>query len=353
MSERLKQPGSDRPVVDLRSDTVTRPTEGMRKAIAGAEVGDDVLGKDPTADRLERAVAERLGKQAALFFPSGTQANQTAILLQSRPGTEIVCEAESHVFHYELADAAFLSRAQLHPVASREGRITAAEYAAAIRPGDRHHPLTSLLCVENTHNMHGGVVVALEALREIRVLARERGLPVHLDGARLWNASAASGVPLAAYAECADTVMVSLSKGLGCPVGSVLAGSAQLIERAWTVRKRLGGGMRQVGILAAAGIYALEHHLAGLAEDHRRARRLAEACDQIEGLRAETPETNILMIHIEREDLAPESLSERLAERNIWILPAGSRRLRAVTHLGVDDRGIERAAAALREIVEG
>lgn len=339
----------DRREVDLRSDTVTRPSPGMREAIASAEVGDDVLGKDPTTDRLERRVAELLGKEAALFFPSGTQANQAAVLLHARPGSEVVCEREAHVFHYELADVAMLAGAQLHPVGSDRGRVTADAYAAAIRPGDRHHPLTSLLCLENTHNLHGGTVLPLEACRAVGELAGERGLPVHLDGARLWNASAASGVPLADFAACADTVMVSLSKGLGCPVGSVLAGDADAIERAWSLRKRLGGGMRQVGVLAAAGLWALDHNLDRLEEDHRRARRLADACRQVEGLEPLEPETNILMVRVTREGLAPAEVSRRLERREVRILPAGPDRLRAVTHLDVDDRGIERAGTALRE----
>ncbi len=335
-------------VVDLRSDTVTRPGAAMRAAMAGADVGDDVLDKDPTVDRLERRIAELLGKEAALFFPTGTQANQAAVLLHTRPGTEAICEGESHVFHYELADAAMLSGVQLHPIASDSGRITADAYAAAIRPGDRHHPDTSLICVENTHNMHGGVVVELARLREVRDLADRHGLPVHLDGARLWNAAAASDVSFAQYAACADTVMVSLSKGLGCPIGSVLAGEAELIERAWSARKRLGGGMRQVGILAGAGLYALDHHLDRISEDHERARSLAAGADEVDGFRADVPDTNIVMIHVERDDLEAEEVSRRLAERDVWILAVEPGRLRAVTHLDVDDAGIERAVKALR-----
>ena len=336
-------------VVDLRSDTVTRPTPGMRQAMAEAEVGDDVLGKDPTADRLERRVAELLGKEAALFFPSGTQANQAAILLHTRPGTEAVCEAESHVFHYELADVAWLAGVQLHPVASDRGSLTARDVARVIRPGDRHHPVTTLVSMENTHNMHGGSVVPLPAMRAIRQLAIERSLPVHLDGARLWNAAAATDVTLAEYASCADTVTVCLSKGLGCPVGSLLAGSSDLIADAWSVRKRLGGGMRQVGILAAAGLWALDHNLERLGEDHERARWLARESDAIEGLRAEEPNTNIVMIHIEREDLVEGAVAAELEARGVWILPAGPGRLRAVTHLDVDDEGIERCLEALSE----
>ena len=334
--------------VDLRSDTVTRPTPGMRRAMAEAEVGDDVLDKDPTAARLERRVAELLGKEAALFFPSGTQANQAALLLHGRSGTEAVCEAEAHLFHYEYADAAFLSGMQLRTVATDRGHPGREAYDAAIRPGDPHHPLTSVLCVENTHNLHGGVVVPLEALREVKRLGEERGLPVHMDGARLWNAAAAGGASLEAYAACADTVMVSLSKGLGCPVGSLLAGSREVIDEAWRVRKRLGGGMRQIGILAAAGLWALDHHLDRLPDDHARARRLAEGCAGIEGLRPDAPETNILMIHLEDPAPEPAELSRRLEDRGILISPEGPGRLRAVTHLDVDDAGIDRALEALR-----
>lgn len=338
-------------IVDLRSDTVTRPTDGMRAAMASAVVDDDVLGKDPTADRLEKRIADLLGKEAALFFPSGTQANQTAILLLSDPGTEAVCEAESHVFHYELADVAWLAGVQLHPVRSDRGDLAAADVASAVRPGDRHHPLTSLICVENTHNMHGGAVVPLATMRRIRELASERSLPLHLDGARLWNAAAATGRQLAEYASCADTVMVSLSKGLGCPIGSMLAGPADLIAAAWSVRKRLGGGMRQVGILAAAGLWALDHHLDRLATDHERAGRIAKACEELPGIRAISPETNIVMLDIERADLDAKTLSARLRERGVWILPAGSRRLRAVTHLDVDDGDVDRTIEALRAIL--
>jgi len=338
-------------MVDLRSDTVTRPSQGMRRAMAEAEVGDDVLDKDPTVDRLERRVAEILGKEAALFFPSGTQANEAAIVLHTRPGTEALCEAESHVFHYEYADAAWLAGVQLYPVSSDRGSLSARDVAAAVRPGDRHHTETTLLCVENTHNMHGGVVVPLEALRELRALAAERSIPVHLDGARLWNAAAATDASLADYASCADTVTVCLSKGLGCPIGSLLAGPSDLVSAAWTVRKRLGGGMRQVGILAAAGLWALDHNVDRLREDHGRARWLARESDAMDGLRVEEPDTNIVMIHLEREDLDEASVVAALAERDVWVLAAGPKRLRAVTHLDVDDEGIERFLAALGEVV--
>lgn len=335
-------------IVDLRSDTVTRPTAGMRAAMAAAEVDDDVLGKDPTVDRLEQRVAGLLGMEAALFFPTGTQANQAAILLHTSPGSEAVCESESHVFHYELADVAWLAGVQLHPVSSDRGDLAAGDVAAAVRPGDRHHPITTLVCVENTHNLHGGAVVPLETMRHIRELASDRSLPLHLDGARLWNAAAASDHTLEDFAACADTVMVCLSKGLGCPIGSILAGPGDLIDRAWSVRKRLGGGMRQVGILAAAGLWALDHHLERLPEDHERADRLAAACNEISGVRSVRPDTNIVMLDIDRDDLGAADLSDRLRDSGVWILPSGPSRLRAVTHLDVDDAGIDRAIKALR-----
>lgn len=333
--------------VDLRSDTVTRPTDGMRRAMATAGVGDDVLDGDPTTGRLEREVADLLEKEAALFFPSGTQANQTGVLLHAVPGTEVVCEERAHIFHYEHAGPAFHVGAQLRTVPSDGGVVSGEAYEEAIRPGDRHHPLTSLLCVENTHNLHGGVSVPLEALREVREVADRHGLPVHLDGARLWNAAAATGVSMAEYAACADTVMVSLSKGLGCPAGSMLAGTREQMEEAWIHRKRLGGGMRQSGILAAAGLYALEFHREEIPEDHRRARRLAEGCREIPGLHAPEPDTNIVMITV-RGELTPGEVSDRLEGMDVRIGPSGPGRLRAVTHRGIGDEDVEKALQALQ-----
>lgn len=339
--------GGEERAVDLRSDTVTRPTPGMREAVAGAEVGDDVLGEDPTVARLEERVAAILGKEAALFFPSGTQANQTALAVHTEPGDEVVIEERAHVFHYEHAAPAALSGVQLRTFASERGRVDRSDYEPALRPGDRHHPRTGLLWAENTHNDHGGVVAPVEGLREVRDLGRERGVPVHLDGARLWNAAAASGTAMSAFGACADTIMVSLSKGLGCPVGSLLAGPEDAMGRAWIVRKRLGGGMRQSGLLAAAGLHALDRGPDPLAEDHRRARRLAEGADDIRGLSAPEPETNIVMIRL--EEPAPETadLVEAAGEEGAMLLPAGARRLRAVTHRDVDDGDVERAIRAL------
>jgi threonine aldolase len=321
----------------------------MREAIAQATVDDDVLGKDPTADLLERRVAELLGKEAALFFSSGTQANQTGILLHTEPGSEVLCEADAHVFHYEYASAAWLAGVQLIPIPSDRGRIEPDAIRSAVRAGDRHHARTRLICIEQTHGASGGSVVPLENLRELRETAEDLGLPMHLDGARLWHAAEASGSSLAEFAACADTVMVSLSKGLGCPAGSMLAGPKSLIDKAWTIRKRLGGGMRQVGILAAAGVYALDHNLQRLGEDHQRARRLFEACEEIDGLQAVEPDSNTVRIDVTREGVGAEWVSAELEARGVWILALGPDWLRAVTHLDVDDEGIDRAIEALRQ----
>lgn len=343
---------SPRLEVDLRSDTVTRPTPEMRRAMARAEVGDDVLDGDPTARALEERTAELLGKEAALFFPSGTQANQTALRIHSAPGTEVVCEAESHVFHYELAAAADLSGVQLRPVPSAAGLPERDAWEAAIRGPDRYHPDTSLLWVENTHNLHGGTVLPLPGLRELRELAGERELPVHLDGARLWNACVASGRGPAEYGASADTVMVSFCKGLGAPVGAALAGPGPLMERAWAVRKQLGGGMRQTGVLAAAALRGLEEGRDALEADHRRARRLAEACGEIAGVRAREPATNIVMLELSAEEgPGAAAVSGELEARRIGILDTGPRRLRAVTHRDVSDADVDRAAAALGEVL--
>ncbi len=338
-------------VVDLRSDTVTRPTPGMREAIARAEVGDDVLGDDPTVKRLEARVAELLGKEAALFFPSGTMANQTAVAVLTSPGTEVVIEATGHILDWEGGAAAQWAGIQLRPVPTPDGLLTPDLVRDAIRPEARMAVRTSLICLENTHNAAGGKIMPLGTMRAIRDIAARRGIPVHLDGARLWNASVATGIPEATFAAEADTVMVTLSKGLGCPVGSLLAGSAELIDEAWYIRRRHGGGMRQAGILAAAGLYALEHHRERLADDHARARRLADLLDGTPGIRVVPPETNIVMIDVVWDDLDAPTLAERARANGVLLTPFTSRRVRAVTHLDIDDAGIDRAAAAIRTAV--
>lgn len=336
------------PPVDLRSDTVTRPTPGMREAMAAAPVGDDLLDGDPTTGALEARVAELLGKEAALFFPSGTMANQTALATLGRWGGEAVVEGGAHVFHYEEGAAAALSGVQLHPVQTPDGVLTPELLARAHRGGSRYLPRTALVCVENTHLASGGTVVSPESLDALGIAARELELPVHLDGARIWHAAAETGRPLTDFTRSVDTVMTCLSKGLGAPVGSMLAGPREVLEEAWRVRRRLGGAMRQSGIVAAAGLYALEHHRDRLVDDHARARTLARAFDALPGFSAPRPATNILMVEAEGGTEAATALMHFLGEAGILILPFGPGRLRGVLHLDVDDTQVERVVDRLR-----
>jgi len=344
-------PSSPEAVVDLRSDTVTRPSPEMRRAIAEAEVGDAAFGDDPTVNELERFAAELLGKERALFFPSGIMANTAALLTLAEPGTEAVIDATGHMLNYEDCAAAQFGSVQFRAVATRDGLLTAADVAAAIRPRSPYLPRTAVVCVENTHNFAGGRVLRLAHLQAVEAAAREGGARVHLDGARLPNAAAASGLPMAAYAAHADTVMVALSKGLGAPVGSMLAGTGEAMERAWRIRRRLGGAMRQAGVLAAAGLYALKHNLERLDQDHARADRLARGCAAAQGVVAPKPQTNIVMLDLEEGAPEPAALVAALHARGVWMTQFGPRRLRAVTHMDVDDAGIERAVAAFRAAV--
>jgi threonine aldolase len=340
-------------VIDLRSDTVTRPTIAMRRAIADAEVGDDVLDGDPTVRRLEAQVAAMLGKEAALFFPSGTMANQTAVWVHTSPGTEVLLDAGAHIVNWEMAGAAALAGVQVRPVAAGEGRAvaSAADLERAIRPRSPHAPLATLVCVENTHNGAGGMITSVAELAAVRDVAQASGLPVHMDGARLWNAHVATEAPLADFARTADSVMLSFSKGLGCPVGAILVGDASLVERAHMVRKRLGGGMRQSGILAAAALYALEHHLDRLAEDHEAARRFAGIVAGADGARVVAPDTNIVMVDLPAGTTSA-GVTARAAEQGVRITPWSATRIRAVTHLDVDLAAVTRAAEVVRSAIE-
>jgi len=330
--------------IDLRSDTVTRPSSAMRRAMVEAEVGDDVLDRDPTTQRLEARVAELLGMDDALFFPSGTQANQTGIALLTRPGTELLVEADAHLVHYELAGVAANWGVQIRPIATPDGLLTGAVLRGALRPASPHVPRAGAAAVENTHNAAGGKVITPEVMAGIVAAAGAAGLPLHLDGARLWNAATALGVPVARLASGAATVMVSFSKGLGCPVGSCLAFRAAERPRAWEIRKRLGGGMRQSGILAAAALWALDHNLARLQDDHLHARLLADLLADCAALRPVPPESNIVMVDLVRERDTAEAVASKLAQAGLLVVPFGARRLRAVTHLDVGREDIERAA---------
>ncbi|HYT84291.1 MAG TPA: GntG family PLP-dependent aldolase [Gemmatimonadales bacterium] len=335
--------------IDLRSDTVTKPSPEMRRAMAEAEVGDDVLDGDPTTRRLEARIAGLLGTEDALFFPSGTQANQTGIALLTRPGTELLIEADAHLVHYELAGVATLSGVQIRPVRTPDGLLEPELLRRALRPASPHLPRATALAVENTHNAAGGRVLRPEAMDGVVAAARAAGLPVHLDGARLWNAAAALGVPPERLARGADTVMVSVSKGLGCPVGSCLGFRKDLRPRAWEIRKRLGGGMRQSGILAAAALYALDQNLPRIAEDHANAKRLAELLSDCPAVRPSAPETNIVMLDLVRDGDSSQTVIPRLAQAGVLVVSFGPRRLRAVTHLDVTRADVDRAARLVVE----
>lgn len=337
------------PPIDLRSDTVTRPSPAMRRAMADAEVGDDVLDGDPTTRRLEERIADLLGTGDALFFPSGTQANQTGIALVTEPGTELLLEANAHLVHSEVAGVAALSGVQIRPITTSDGLLTPDQVRGALRAPTPHVPRITALAIENTHNNAGGRVLDAAAVDALVRAARDAGLRVHVDGARLWNAAVAAGVEPARLAQGADTVMVSISKGLGCPVGSCLGFRKELRPRAWEIRKRLGGGMRQSGILAAAGLYALDHNLSHIREDHANARRFAELLSGNPAVRPSDPQTNIVMVDLLRSGDTPESVSQRLAQAGVRMSPWGPRRLRAVTHLDVTRADVERAARVILE----
>jgi len=340
--------------IDLRSDTVTRPGPAMRKAIAEAEVGDDVFGDDPTVNKLERMLAEMVGKEAALFLPSGTMSNQTALVVHTQPGDEIICEAGCHLYNFESSGPAVHAHVIVTAVEGHHGALTAEMVRRRIRPINMHQPRTRLVCLENTHNRMGGRIYPVDLMRGVSALARERDLRLHLDGARLFNAAIARGAPVTAWTSLVDSVNICLSKGLGAPIGSMLAGPAEFIERARWIRKRMGGGMRQVGILAAAGIYALENHIPRLAEDHANARRLADGLFDLPGLevRPQETETNIVIIRVRENSryTAPELLA-LLAEKDVLMVPFGEGTIRAVTHLDVRAADVERAVEIARKLL--
>lgn len=337
-------------MIDLRSDTVTRPTPAMRQAMAQAEVGDDVFGEDPTVIRLQERLAGLLGKEAALFVPSGSMSNQLALRIQTDPGDEVICEAGCHIVNYEAGAPGVVSGVQLRAVPGVRGALTAESVEAAIRSGFYWEPKPRMICLENTHNKAGGTVHPQEDMLEIGKLASERGLALHLDGARLWNASVATGRPMHELAAPFDTVSVCLSKGLGAPVGSALVGSAELIGKAHRWRKVLGGGMRQVGILAAGGLYALDHHMEGLADDHARAGRLAQGLARLPGVHIdpEQVQTNIVMFDVRRRT-ALDAL-EHLKQEGVLMVPFGPSTVRATTHRDLSDDDIERALEAAARV---
>lgn len=347
----------DHAPIDLRSDTVTRPTPDMRQAMASAQVGDDVMGDDPSVIRLEERAAQLFGKPAALFTPSGTMANLLAILAQTRPGDEILTNNESHVYYYEGGGYAALAGCSVRFVddadAPKRGLMTPGSLSAAMRGADVHYPISTLLTIENTHNRGGGVCWATDLLDEVTDRAHESGLRVHCDGARIWNAACATGVSLERLARGVDTLSACLSKGLGCPVGSVLVGDRETIELARHKRKMLGGGMRQAGILAAAGLYALDHHLDRLAEDHQRARRLAHDLAELPMFDFDpgSVETNLVYARLTEQAMTVHgdafAWQGRLATVGVLCFAESRTTLRFVTHLDLSDEQVGQVAPRL------
>jgi threonine aldolase len=333
-------------IVDLRSDTVTRPTSDMRRAMSEAEVGDDIYREDPTARALEERAAELLGKDAALFVPSGTMANQIALMLHCRPGDDVIIPKDAHVRLYESGGASAWAGVQFTEAGSG-GSFDVAQLEASMHPPDYHCPRSRLVSLENTHNRAGGRVFAQEGVLRVAERARTLGLALHLDGARIWNASARTGLSPATLAAPFDTVAACFSKGLGAPAGSVIAGSKALMSEALRIRKRLGGGMRQVGVLCAAALFALDHHRERLVTDHENARALAEAVSHVDGLSCEPEkaETNIVIFDSLR--VPPQELCARAKAEGVLLSPFGGSSVRAVTHLDVDRAGIARAAEVL------
>lgn len=340
--------------VDLRSDTVTRPTPAMREAMARAEVGDDVYGEDPTVNELERLAAERLGKEQALFVPSGTMGNLICVLAHCGRGDEMILGADAHIFYYEQGGASALGGVHPRTLANRpDGTLDLDEVEAAIRADNPHYPVSRLLALENTHNRCGGQVLEPAYMDAAAELAHAHGMRLHVDGARIWNAAVALGVPVSRLLRGADSVSACLSKGLAAPVGSVVAGDGEFIRRARRLRKAVGGGMRQAGVVAAAGIVALNEMVERLAEDHANARLLAEGLAALDGVSIDPAAVRTNLVYFVLDGAVPEAaeMAARLAERGVLVSPTGARGLRAVTHCDVDAAQVRRAVAAVAEVM--
>jgi len=333
-------------MIDLLSDTVTQPTSDMREAMAHAVVGDDVYGEDPTVNELEATAAKLLGKEAGIFVPTGVMANQLCIRLHTRPGDEVIVEASAHILRYEGGSASSLSQVQLCPVIGERWLLSPEAVTNSIRPQDVHNPPTTLLCLEQTHNSGGGSVYPLQTMAQLSSLARAQGLSVHLDGARLFNAVAASGVAASDYAQYCDTVSFCLSKGLGAPVGSIIVSTQEQVSKLRRFRKMFGGGMRQAGILAAAGLYALAHHVVRLKEDHETAKQLALQLQQIPTVYVDPDrvETNIVVFEVVRSERDTQELLQQLKAGGVLLNAMGDRIFRAVTHYDVNAQDIEKAS---------
>jgi threonine aldolase len=341
--------------IDLRSDTVTRPSPDMRRAMAETEVGDDVFGDDPTVNRLQEKVAELLGKEAALYVPSGSMGNQVSIRAQTQPGDEVICHGESHIYHYEAGAPAALSGCSMRFLTGERGLFTADDVRNAVRPRESHYAQSALVVIENTHNRGGGSVWPLEQVKAVHDAARELELKLHLDGARLLNACVAAGHKPTDYTKYFDTVSICFSKGLGAPVGSAVAGSKEMIRRVHRFRKMFGGGMRQVGIIAAGALFALEHNVERLAEDHENARRLAEALAEMPAVKLDpkTVETNIIFFDIDPSLGPAKGVCDRLRQEGVLLIALGQHRARAVTHLDVSRADIDQAIPIIRRVFQG
>ena len=325
--------------INLISDTVTKPTPGMLKAMMAADVGDDVFKEDPSVNALEDKIADFFGKEAALFFPSGSMANQTAIKVHTNPGDQLICDKYAHVYNYEGGGASFNSGVSCKLIDGHRGVMTAEQVEKAINPPDFYHsPLTSLVCIENTTNKGGGACWDIEELKKIKTICQKHNLAFHLDGARLWNALVQKNESPKEYGGLFDTISVCLSKGLGCPVGSVLLGSATEIDRALRIRKILGGGMRQVGFLAAAGIYAMDNHIQRLSQDHKKAKEIGEVLEELAYVKKVEPiETNIIIFEIFEDEQDSDVFLQKLKRNDVHIISMGEGKLRIVTHLDYTD----------------
>lgn len=339
-------------MIDLRSDTVTQPTPAMREAIANAPVGDDVFGDDPTINELEAYVANLLGKEAAVYMPSGTMTNQVALRVHTEPGDEVVLESEAHIYYYEGGAPAALSGLMCRLVTGQKGIFNAADLRAVLRPSDSHFPRTRLVCLENTHNRGGGRIFPLQTIQDIAQVCQEHQLKLHLDGARLWNACVATGIPEAEYAAPFDTVSVCFSKGLGAPVGSALVGSKAHIERARRFRKMFGGSMRQVGIIAAGALYGVKHHRDRLAEDHANAKLLAEALHQIDGIEIDPADVQTNLLYFQTPTVSAPLLVQQLEEAGVLVLATGENSIRAVTNLMVTRQQIEQVPDIVTSVLK-
>ncbi len=339
--------------IDLRSDTLTRPTPGMRAAMAAAEVGDDVFDEDPTVNRLQEQLAALLGKEAALYVPSGTMSNQICVKAHTQPGDELLCESMCHIYNFEQGGPAVLSGVTCRVIDGDYGILDVSQLEDKVRPVNDHLVRTRLVCLENTHNRGGGKVYPLEKIQAISSWARANGLAMHLDGARLWNAIVATGIPGSEWAANFDSASVCFSKGLGAPIGSALVGSREFVTKAKRIRKLFGGGMRQAGVAAAAALYALEHHVERLAEDHRNAQVLAGAIADTPGLRLNPPEveTNLVWFVVDPDLGTAKDVAAALKQRGVRVHPAGPQVLRACAHLDVSAAQIERAAEIIRQSV--